>query len=190
MKRFICLLLVLPLLSGGLYAAQSNTLTIGGCSAYPPYSFESTRDGKSTPTGLDTEIVQAVFSRMQRVIQIQLIAGRSLPQFKPCNYEWPKDVPSPQPREAWRLRNHSVVFATRKDGVLTKWDSLEDLKTSNIGVIAGYTYDNCGPFWQAKNLKKTEFFSGEELLAALKDGKVDLVVGERCALVWRSEGVV
>jgi len=150
MKQFTSIL-ILFLMCACLQAAPSNVVAVSGCNAYPPYSFSAMRDGKPVPSGMDTEIVDAVFTRMQRKIQLQLVPSRNLIRCKPCSYEWPRDVPSPQPREEWRLRTPSVVFATRKDGALTKWGNLDDLKSCNIGVIAGYTYDNCGPFGRQKN---------------------------------------
>ena len=185
MKREICILVVLALISARLYAGE---IEVHACAVYPPYSYAVVQAGKSVPSGLDSEIVQAVFTRMQRVVQTKLLGCRGLwgicnkPSVQ-CSYQWPTDINITGIRVG-PLRSHRVVLATRQNGPLTSWEKLDDLKPHSIGVIAGYVYDNYGPFYEAQDLQRTEFYFGVELLAGLRDRKVDAVVGELCALVW------
>ena len=141
MKHAIFVLMGMALLSARLCAGD---IEVRGCAAYPPYSYAVQQTGKSVPSGLDTEIVQAVFTRMQRGFQIQLQERRLLWKTSgelPCSYQWP-DYADVKGIRVGPLRNHSMVLATRQGGPLTSWGKLDDLKPYTIGVIAGYVYDN------------------------------------------------
>lgn len=149
---------------------------------FPPYNF--IQDGK--PTGLDTEIVQAVFARMgvDETLSTQPW-NRALGQLDNGGADLLYQMVGTPERAAQYLlvgplRAGRTVLMARADSTIT-WNNLADLTPYAIGVVRGFRYTS---EFDAAPLNRVIGNDNASLLRMLAAQRIDLVAGDFNSLWW------
>ncbi len=155
-----------------------------GCNDMPPYSF-SLDDG--TITGLATELVEGVFKAMGigdyeiKVFpwarSLRMLTAGTLHAVYTMQKNKDREILFYYPQEP--LTYSKWVFFIQKDNIgKLKFDSLDDLKGKQIGLVRDYKYTSA--LWEfVKKENNYQIVSAEELnFKKLAAGRVDYVISE------------
>ena len=147
----------------------------------PPYNFI---DEAGNPSGLDTELVQAVMDYLKTDYKIKFLPWKRVVMMTDENrldlaYQW---VSKPIRFEKYLmigpLRSGKTLFVVRKDSKIVSYTTLESLKPYRIGMIRGYSYSP--EFDEASYLKKSPNAGDYKQLLQilLAEKRVNMIIGD------------
>ena len=189
-------ILVLALVLFGAGNLTAETWLIG-CDLYsPPYNFRL-KDGKPNaddgiPTGLDTEIVEAVLTEIgvqpeikfmpwKRVLQLMEADKLDMSfQYKASSERFEKFL------IIGPLRAGKTVFAVPKDSSIKEWNDLKDFSGIRVGGIRGYIYTP--EFDGASDIKKDVTANNyEQLVKMLALKRFPVIIGDQASIVYTAK---
>ena len=134
--------------------------------------------------GFTTDIIKHAFKAVGYDIKIKIIPWkRVLSQVKKGKYD--AGYPAYDSADRRKVYNYSETFGSgpivmfkRKDRDIT-WNSLDDLKKFNVGVVRGYVNEK--KFDADTTIKKTIVNKDHQLLKMLHKGKIDFACMDKAA---------
>jgi polar amino acid transport system substrate-binding protein len=180
--QFFCFLC----LASPLFAVESWKAACENNS--PPYHF--VENGRNV--GMDTEVVALVMKKLNIPYVLQTSSSWlkifSLVDKAKVDFAW-QFAPTEERRKnmifVGPLHEGLLVFLVRKDSRLEDWKKISDFNQKKMGVVAGYAYTS--EFDSYKGFRKISFQNNSDLLQALVQGDVDVIVGELSTLQFLSK---
>ena len=157
---------------------KKGTITIGMISSNPPYEFQTTKNGKTTMTGSDVQLVKKVAKKLgvKYTIKTMDLDGM-LPALQAHKVDMLITSMSPTPERKQGATFSDVYYKSTNTLVvrksdLKKYKDADDFKTADISVINNSTQEpmisKAFPKAQLKKLSKVT-----DLALAVNNGKAD-----------------